>query len=335
MVFVFHLGMALAGWLAVAGSSDRVVTTADGRTVDIGESWPGALDACVTDVEVDALPNCYREPVDRGSFVKQPWSTYSTLAFCVVGLVVLASADRTRRRDEAWLGFVALFMGPGSALFHGTLTRWGGWGDVLSMYALLAVIVAADVVRLRGRERELGWWWLGLFAIAPVLNALAGDLNTYVFIAMGVATGTFVLVAWLRLLPRIGVRRSGARLALAYFMLGAAIVPWVLSNPAVGDPTSVPYHAAWHVIAALFVAAYWSYPAVRDDEPGPTVRMSEWCAGGWSSWGSPRCCSGSRRHRRPRTWASWPPTRASGPCSTRHPTTFACRSRRSPKPRCR
>ena len=63
----------------------------------------------------------------------------------------------------------------------------------------------------------------------------------------------------LRLLDRVHLVRSGGRLLLAYALLFAAIVPWLISNPATGDLTDVPWHSMWHVLSALFVGAYWCY----------------------------------------------------------------------------
>lgn len=275
LLALFTLAFGAVGAARVAGSSSRPVRTADGRVVDVGARWPGSLDACVTDAALDVVPNCYREPVDRDSFVKQPASTASTLAFCAVGIAILANIDRARRRgiappterDEVWLGFVALAMGPGSALFHGTLTRWGGWADQLSMYALLAAIVAADAVRLTRAPAAYARWFWGAVAAAAGLKALSGDASTYVFIAAAVGVGTFALVSWARLLRRVDLTRSGARLAVAYALLGSAIVPWMVSNPSTGAPTDVPWHSAWHVLSALFVAAYWWY--LRSERVAP------------------------------------------------------------------
>ena len=259
LLIAFTIGMGLVGWIVVDGSVPRTVHTADQRAISVGISWPGGLDSCVSDPSINVLPNCYREPVDRGSFVKQPWSTYSTFAFCAVGLFILAMADRTKSRDQTWIGFVALFMGPGSALFHGTLTSWGGWGDQLSMYALLAFIVACDVTHIRHQPQRFDGAFVGLFAAAIVVNGVTGSLSTVVFIVAGIGTGVLAVGAWGWWLPAAGYERSGGRLALSFALLGVAIVPWVLSNPKVGDPVDIPYHATWHVLAALFVAGYAWY----------------------------------------------------------------------------
>jgi hypothetical protein len=279
LIVAFTLGMGLVGWVVVDGSSPRTIHTSDGRAINLGVSWPGALDSCVSDSTVNVLPNCYREPVDRGSFVKQPWSTYSTFAFCAVGLFILAMADRSKSRDQTWLGFVALFMGPGSALFHGTLTSWGGWGDQLSMYALLASIITCDLTHLKRRPERYTRWFIALLALATVLKGVTGELSTLVFIVMGVGTGVFALVSWGWLLKPAGYARAGLRLALAFGLLALSIVPWVLSNPFAGDPVEVPYHAAWHLLSALFVAAYaWYLRSERayvvEQEPAPEPSLA-------------------------------------------------------------
>ncbi len=104
---VFTVGFGVAGMVAVDDDLVRVTAT-DGRDVPFGMRWPGGLDLCVTDAStVDAggeLPNCYREPVDEASAVKQPVSTATTAAFVVIGLAILWSADR-RDGEHTWFEF--------------------------------------------------------------------------------------------------------------------------------------------------------------------------------------------------------------------------------------
>lgn len=274
VAFTAAMGMA-AAW--IDDGTAPSIRVADGRAVSVGSRWPGDLDDCVSDVRVPVLPNCYREEIARSGGVKQPWSTFSTAAFGAVGLWILAVADRTRRARDTWIGFVALAMGPGSALFHGTLTTWGGWGDVLSMYALLAFIVANDLAALRHEPERIGRRFWPLLAGSALVKLVSGSLTTLVFIAFGVGVGIFALVSWARLQEPAAVHRSGTRLAVAYGLLGAAIVPWVLSNPASGDPTWIPFHAAWHVLSAGFVGAYWWYlrsEAAVEPDAGAVARAA-------------------------------------------------------------
>ncbi len=258
-----------------ASASDRPApTTASGSSVDIGKRWLGDVDECVVEPAADdapELPNCYREPVRRGSLIKQPWSAASALAFCVVGLVILAWADRDAfaadppgwSRRLGWYGVVAVLMGPGAIAFHGTLTGWGGAIDQSSMYPLLAIIVSLDVVRLRRGPQ--GWWWSfalwfwGLCGLS-VLAMWASGGSTLVFAAAGAGTGVFSAFSRFRAQEAQGIERSTAWYWVAVGALAVALVPWALSNAAVGNPTSgFPFHAAWHVLSAAFVCAYWIY----------------------------------------------------------------------------
>lgn len=212
LLAVFVALFVLAGRAIVDGSKPRNVEVADGRAISIGPSWPGALDGCVSDPHINVLPNCYREPVARGSFVKQSWSAWSALAFSAVGLPVLFEAGKSGSGRGSWLGAAAIAAGLGGLLFHSTLTSWAAWADTAMTYTLFSAVLVIGILSLLDRPFE------------------------------GATRG-----------------RSGARLLLALGLLVAAVVMLVVSEPFVGDPIGLPLHAAWHVLAALFVLAYWRY----------------------------------------------------------------------------
>ena len=256
--------------------------------IDIGKRWPGNLEACVTaneDIENPELPNCYREPVDPEDIVKQPWSTWSSLAFCVVGLFILFKRDRdyeagaTPRMGEnlTVYGVVALLMGPGAMAFHGTLTTWGGNIDQSSMYPLLASIIALDVSQLhRASSERVLWsfplWFSALFGLSVVAIWASGG-STLVFMLAAVGTGLWTLASRMFVQGRKGLVRNWWLYGLSLVALGSAIVPWYVSNPAQGNPTDeFPYHALWHLLSAVFVLCYWWY--LRSErEVAPTTAV--------------------------------------------------------------
>lgn len=212
LVILFVAALVLAGRTFVDGSAPRTIDVTDGRALSIGPSWPGPLDACVSDASINVLPNCYREPVSRGSFVKEPWSAWSALSFSAVGLLVLAEAGRRGSSRGLWLGAAAISAGFGGVLFHATLTSWGAWAELATAYALFTSVVVIDVLSLLDH-------------------------------------------------PSRGAERGGrvGALVLALGLLAAALVMLVVSEPFVGDPIGLPLHASWHVLAALFVLAFWRY----------------------------------------------------------------------------
>jgi hypothetical protein len=205
----------MAGHVVVAdpGRTERL---SDGRLVSVGKSWPGAFDICVVDVEQPVLPNCYREPVSKGAIIKQPMSTASALALIVVGLVILFVLARAASSNTAGvgsfygesLGFVALAMGPGSILFHATLTAWGGWLDQMSMYLLLGFMVAYGAGR--ATRRGIGTFiavYVSFLCAAVVATVAVGLLA---FIVTALLVSAFEIVLLYSLLARAATARSTA-----------------------------------------------------------------------------------------------------------------------------
>jgi hypothetical protein len=229
----------------VVDRSGRVEQLADGRAVSIGDSWPGPFDRCVTDLEQPILPNCYREPVARDSSVKQLGSSGSALAYSLIGLLVLwggvaGGVATIATAYRLWFGAVALAMGPGSILFHGTLAAWGGWFDQMSMYGLLSFIVAYNVVTLAGSVHAL---FVIVFVSALVLTgaaaAFTGDVSLSIFITCAVAVALLELAVSF-LAPRlVRLRRSRTRLGIVFLILLAALIPWVASGPSAGTPLTL------------------------------------------------------------------------------------------------
>jgi hypothetical protein len=266
LLIAFCIALLVIGYAAVddPGKTERL---ADGRVVSVGKSWPGAFDSCVVDIERRVLPNCYREKVSRGAVVKQWVSSITALAMSFVGLAILLMVGLERSAGSGpsifrtpyveWLGFVALAMGPGSIVFHATLTKWGGWLDQMSMYLLLSFMASYDLMRVLRR----GFWtFLALYVGILVVAAIAASfIGLVAFIATGVGTGLFVAVVLYFLLRRVGLLRDRWRFWLAVGLFAASLVPWLASNPARGDPTGIPFHGAWHVLAAVFIGAYFLY----------------------------------------------------------------------------
>jgi hypothetical protein len=272
LLIAFCLALLLIGY-AVVDDPGKTEHLSDGRVVSVGKSWPGAFDPCVVDVEQRVLPNCYREKVSRDAVIKQPVSSISALALSIVGLVILLVSGLERAAGTEppsfrtpypeWLGFVALAMGPGSILFHATLTKWGGWLDQMSMYLLLSFMASYDVTRVLRR----GFYtFLALYAGILVVAAIAASfIGLVAFIATGVGTGILVAIVLYFLLSRVGLTLDRWRFWLAVGLLGASLAPWLASNPFAGEPTDIPFHPAWHVIAAVFIGAYFLY--LRSERP--------------------------------------------------------------------
>lgn len=212
---------------------------------------------------VEVGPGC--EPLADG-FLREPVSTWSSLAFVAAGLLVVVLARRRRRalRAAAEDGFVeppstayaALVtgIGLGSVAQHGPNAVWADLAHDLPLLGTVLLISADALADLTGRARAWWWWAVPMLAIAPVIHfwPTAGDLTQGAVAAVAVVTG--LVRAWRR--PPL---RPLLLWTVVLLAVGGSIE--ILSSP--GWPLCDPEtrwwygHAVWHAVvaAALVVLA--------------------------------------------------------------------------------
>ncbi len=252
----FVIAVVLVGGLAAAMS----VTGAAG--------WPGDPSGCL--VHDDCYCEAFR---DRGAAV-QPVNTLTNAGFVLVGLAVLAQVGRARngsragrpnrmRDDELYpvlYGSAAIGLGVGSALFHGTMTDWGGWFDLVSMYAYISFLFAYNVGALRSWNRKSFAAGYGILVavLALVQWPLEEGLGKFVFGALIIITvGTEWRIA---LDPFIARRRPWFWVGLGSYV-GANLV-WLASRtgaPLCDADSLLQGHGLWHLVTAGSVAAFYAY----------------------------------------------------------------------------
>lgn len=244
--------LVVAGALTAAALGAAAVVGAGG--------WPGEPSGCI------AAGDCYCEAF-TGGLIAQPVNTISNVAFLGVGMWVLRFASR-RRADNAlarspllvglYAG-IAIFLGLGSILFHGAMTEWGGWADLVAMHMFITFFLLYELMVLW--QRDVAWFvrtftWLNI-GLAALLWPINNGSGKYVF-----AT----IVALTIVVNRLVARRSGPRddrwfwAGLASY--GAGNIIWALSRD--GGPLCAPDsylqgHALWHLAAAGAVALLFRY----------------------------------------------------------------------------
>lgn len=219
-------------------------------------------------------PGC--EPIADG-FLREPVSTFSSLAFVVAAVVVVVLARRRRRAlgplssggiveppSTAYAALVA-GIGLGSVVQHGPNPIWADLAHDLPLLATLLLIIADAVADLSGRARAWWWWALSTVAIAPVIHLLptAGDLTQ----------GGVAVIAVLVSLVRAG-RRPPLRRAIGWTvgLLAVGGIVEILSSP--GWPLCDPEtrwwfgHAVWHAFVAAGLAVLASALGWRQSSPG-------------------------------------------------------------------
>lgn len=188
----------------------------------------------------------------------QPIAAWSSLAYAVVGVVLILSSATTPGRERTLritFGFLLIATGIGSVLYHGPQPATAGFvHDITFLTALwfLAIMNPAMPYGLRPRQA-----WSAVIA-ATVTNAS-------VLVLAPTATNALTAVAVIALIASDFLSRrvggiNGRRYATALALLAAALVFDVLGRS--GTPTCTPdhliqFHGSWHVLSAVAFGTYF------------------------------------------------------------------------------
>jgi len=260
-------------------------------TTTLPRSLVGNSNCLSTDETTDI---CYCEALLDGP-LKERSNSLSALGFSAVGLVILLilaikpppqSMNRLTS-DMAFplaYAYLAVFLGPGSMMFHSQLSGLGGFFDTFSMYNWLGWVVAYDIVRiLNVRQRQalvLLAAYLGIVIAFTVVqqiivdNLPKGNGGNTVFAALVVCA----------VVSELGVLFSnrGYNLwsAWRFLILGvtlflAGLVIWFLSQT--GNILCFPHalaqgHAVWHLMTAGTVGLVFRYLWLSPDRPDASAK---------------------------------------------------------------
>jgi len=230
------------------------------------------------------------EAIQAGA-VKQPWATWSDLAFVAAGLwllwffhycgtpgttswgstIVSMSADNPMI-TIGWLsvtyGLVVIFMGPPSQWFHASMKEWGGWVDSMSVVIwlmfnavyVLYLLVFAMWGKGRGIARPITILcvWGGLIILFGFI-ALNPDARLYLYFASGGPWGVLELIYVGMAAKSSGVRyrRTWWLFVINLVLLAVTMTIWIFFNDKIVPPTwcqadeSFPGHAVFHILASF------------------------------------------------------------------------------------
>ncbi|MGQ0603166.1 MAG: ceramidase domain-containing protein [Anaerolineales bacterium] len=205
-------------------------------------SW--ARDGC-------EIVDCYCERFDD-NFVAQFVSTYSNLAFVLVGLLVLFAPSPETKYARVY-GSAAIAIGFGSFFYHASLTRVGEWFDLVGVYALCGLLLLYNFARLRPLSSgAFAVGFLAIVAVGGVQMIVARNLQQLVFGGLIAGALLFEALIWTRGRPRAQARYLAA--GMGCFAVGAALwfvpcLPGLL----------IPAHALWHTLAACAAGLMFLY----------------------------------------------------------------------------
>jgi Ceramidase len=198
----------------------------------------------------------------------QPVNTLSSLAYIVVGILLLRRALVARSSPRLVLTVYATTVGAvglGSVAFHGPMPSWGRFAHDVSIAAVLAFVIGYDVALARADSVRAGLAVFGvLLGVSAIVLAVSPDATNALDSAL-VAVAVIAEVAVARCPKRLAATRGLVR-EPAVWILGAAALAVGATLNALGrtaaplcEPDSlVQLHALWHGLTAVVL---WMYGA--------------------------------------------------------------------------
>jgi hypothetical protein len=211
-------------------------------------------------------------------FFGQPVNAVSSLAFVVCAAWIAGLALRGDRASRAPLLVLALAVSAnavGSFARHGPDPSWAAWAhDVAIMAILLFIGIRALGRRLAwGPSAEIGAYAIGLAAVGLCLATIHGASDPFAgTLAAGAVVGEIATVTDdRRRRPSTRSQRAAAARGVGFAAIalgGFAYLVGQTGSPLCRPDSFFQWHALWHVLVAVALAAYAYTLVVR---PGETL----------------------------------------------------------------
>ena len=237
--------------------------------------WPGPADSCVGD-----LPNsCFCEVFAPPGLlqIKQPVNTFTNFSYIIVGLLILWALGDARAAGttsgnpmrgptalSVTYGALTIFLGPGSMLFHGSLTEWGGWFDQLSLVLFGGFLIYYDLIRI---YRDRGT--LKVLSLIGYLGVISVGILVILTLGKGSLLFGMLAILWLLLFQILvltnnarGVQRKPYWFWMAVVSFVFATVVWLLSQtggPLCAANNLLQGHGIWQLMTGLTTGFIFLY----------------------------------------------------------------------------
>lgn len=204
-----------------------------------------------------------------GGWLLQPINAWSSLAYTVVGLVLIAASGQSAPRERTLriaFGMLMAATGVGSFLYHGPQSPGAAFAhDVTILATLWFLVVIGPASRLGMRRRSA---WLGLGAVIAAISAIliVAPTSTNVLVGFSIVA----LIVSDVLMHRVG-GINGRWYVAAVSLFAASLLCNALGRSEVSpcEPEAMlQFHSLWHVLSAIALGAYFVAMTVpRNQEP--------------------------------------------------------------------
>jgi hypothetical protein len=204
-----------------------------------------------------------------GGWLIQPVNAWSSLAYSVIGVALIASVSRGPRSDRTTrvvFGLLMVATGIGSYLYHGPQPTGAGFAHDVTFLVMLWALILVNPASAYGFRPRFVWLALGLVTAAAAIILIAAPASTNILTGISIV-GLVVSDVLVRRVGGINRRWYSA----ALFLFAASLVFNILgrSGAATCDPGSIiQFHALWHGLSAVAIGAYFLATTVpRNQEP--------------------------------------------------------------------
>ncbi len=188
----------------------------------------------------------------------QPVAAWTSLAYAVVGIVLMLTAGSSHNRERALritFGLLLLGTGIGSFLYHGPQPAIAGFAHDLTFLTALWFLIIMNPARPYGLRPS--WAWAAFATTSTTIAILLALFPTSTNLLAAIAV--IALVVSDLLVHRIG-NINGRWYAAALALLAGALLFNALGRTGAstcGPDDVIQFHGIWHVLSAVAFGAYF------------------------------------------------------------------------------
>lgn len=189
------------------------------------------------------------------SFIVEPSNAWSSVAYLVIGLWMLAQALRPVAPRAIAVAAAQLMIGVGSFFFHASGTFWGELVDQVGMFMLSALILTFSLAQARGYSAaRTVTVYVGLVVASTLLLLAVRPIGIPLFAVQLTAGLGWQLRLWWHSSGTLRAMHRPFLIGVGLFLISFAI--WITDiTGLVCNPHNhlVTGHAIWHVLNAVCV----------------------------------------------------------------------------------
>ena len=211
----------------------------------------------------DASPVNFCE-ADVCGWLVEPMNSISCIGFVLAGFWLLGRTRRDGMKGfPSWFGPVAILIGVLSVALHATMTRWGSYLDIASMFLMSAMFLTLNLRRWlveQNRRARPVRFYTSLVGGALGINLIpfSFPMGIWLFGAIITATGVLELVLWRTQKRKVDYRWFWA----TCFLFFSSLLLWTLEMVGTTCHPENHYfqwHAVWHLGCAFAITTYYRF----------------------------------------------------------------------------